>query len=289
MTKAEIARKLDEIIDFAGIAKYADTPIKRYSSGMQVRLGFAVAAFLEPEILIVDEVLAVGDAEFQKKAIGKMQDVSQSEGRTILFVSHNMNAVKHLCKTGILLKNGQIAFQGTAEETVEKYLEVNFDDLSLNASTEYAKDEEIDAQILSVKLLDENNQVKDSFDLFEEIKLEILYDIKKIRAGIAVGVDLYKDENAIFRFFDTDTQKKSVENRQLGTYKMIVKLPKYLKAGKYYFHIHTSTPKGGYIHNPSQDIVFNISEDSVDISFKSFASFRAGIIAANLDFELSKI
>lgn len=101
MMRQEISSKLDEIVDFAGIAKYVDTPIKRFSSGMKVRLGFAVAAFLEPEILIVDEVLAVGDAEFQKKAIGKMQDVSIDKGRTVLFVSHNMAAVKSLCNRGI--------------------------------------------------------------------------------------------------------------------------------------------------------------------------------------------
>jgi lipopolysaccharide transport system ATP-binding protein len=98
MTKAEITRKFDEIVDFAGVAKYIDTPVKRYSSGMTVRLGFAIAAHLEPEILVVDEVLAVGDAEFQQKAIGKMQDVSQSGGRTVLFVSHNMSSLKIFVK-----------------------------------------------------------------------------------------------------------------------------------------------------------------------------------------------
>ena len=108
MTKTEIDRKLDEIVDFAGVEKYLDTPVKRYSSGMMVRLGFAIAAHLEPEILVVDEVLAVGDAEFQKKAIGKMQDVSIGEGRTVLFVSHNMAAVRSLCKKGIVMKNGSI-------------------------------------------------------------------------------------------------------------------------------------------------------------------------------------
>lgn len=122
MTKAEITRKLDEIVDFAGVEKYIDTPVKRYSSGMTVRLGFAIAAHLEPEILVVDEVLAVGDAEFQKKAIGKMQDISQGGGRTVLFVSHNMPAVKTLCKSGIVLENGMIAHMGTAEDCVSYYL-----------------------------------------------------------------------------------------------------------------------------------------------------------------------
>ena len=125
MSRSEIQAKLDEIIDFSGCERYIDTPVKRYSSGMTVRLGFAVAAFLEPEILVVDEVLAVGDAEFQKKAIGKMKDVSQGEGRTVLFVSHNMESVRNLCKSGIVLKNGSIDYTGTAYDAVNYYLQSN--------------------------------------------------------------------------------------------------------------------------------------------------------------------
>ena len=125
MRKYEIDRKLDEIVDFSGCERYLDTPVKRYSSGMTVRLGFAIAAHLEPDILVVDEVLAVGDAEFQKKAVGKMHEVSQGAGRTVLFVSHNMAAVRGLCKTGLLLNNGQVNFQGAANDVVDKYLETN--------------------------------------------------------------------------------------------------------------------------------------------------------------------
>ena len=129
MSKHEIDRKLDEIVDFAGVERYLDTPVKRFSSGMTVRLGFAVAAFLEPEILVVDEVLTVGDAEFQKKAIGKMGEVSSQGGRTVLFVSHNMSAVRNLCKNGIVLKNGQMDFVGTAEDSVAHYLETSIDEV----------------------------------------------------------------------------------------------------------------------------------------------------------------
>ena len=121
MRRAEITRKFDEIVDFAGVERYIDTPVKRYSSGMYVRLAFAVAAHLESEILIVDEVLAVGDAEFQKKCLGKMGDVSKGEGRTVLFVSHNMGAVKSLCNSGILLANGELQFSGSIDNVVEKY------------------------------------------------------------------------------------------------------------------------------------------------------------------------
>ena len=122
MSRNEIQSKLDEIIDFSGCERYIDTPVKRYSSGMTVRLGFAVAAFLEPEILVVDEVLAVGDAEFQKKAIGKMKDVSQGQGRTVLFVSHNMTSIRNLCKTGVILEKGQLAYLGDVDTAVDMYL-----------------------------------------------------------------------------------------------------------------------------------------------------------------------
>ena len=122
MSRAEVSRKLDEIIDFSGCERYIDTPVKRYSSGMTVRLGFAVAAHLDPEILVVDEVLAVGDAEFQKKAIGKMQDVSRGEGRTVLFVSHNMSSIRQLCQRGLLLNNGQVELSGEVNAVINHYL-----------------------------------------------------------------------------------------------------------------------------------------------------------------------
>ncbi|RJP46182.1 MAG: ATP-binding cassette domain-containing protein [Desulfobacteraceae bacterium] len=140
MTKAEIQRKLDEIIDFAGVARYVDTPVKRYSSGMLVRLGFAVAAHLEPEILVVDEVLAVGDAEFQKKAIGKMQDVSRNEGRTVLFVSHNMASIKALCSRGIMLENGFIKFSGEIKLVINEYIIENEANRSESLDNEINRD-----------------------------------------------------------------------------------------------------------------------------------------------------
>ena len=128
MTKNDIQRKLDEIVDFSGCERYIDTPVKRYSSGMMVRLGFAVAAHLDPEILVVDEVLAVGDAEFQKKAIGKMQDVSKGEGRTVLFVSHNMTSIKKLCTRGVVLKNGGLIYDGDVKSAVDYYIGANYSD-----------------------------------------------------------------------------------------------------------------------------------------------------------------
>lgn len=134
MTKSEIRSKFDEIVDFSGVERYIDTPVKRYSSGMYVRLAFAVAAFLEPEILIVDEVLAVGDAEFQKKCLGRMKDVSVNDGRTVLFVSHNMVAVKQLCNTGLFLKNGKLDYSGTVSSTIDYYTKTgNLGNVSLKS------------------------------------------------------------------------------------------------------------------------------------------------------------
>lgn len=134
MTKAEIAAKLDEIVDFSGCERYLDTPVKRYSSGMMVRLGFAVAAHLDPEILVVDEVLAVGDAEFQKKAIGKMQDVSRGEGRTVLFVSHNMASILQLCKSGVLLETGLVKSIGNIVDVVSLYQRDSIQNMSVDLS-----------------------------------------------------------------------------------------------------------------------------------------------------------
>lgn len=134
MTTAEIKRKFDEIVDFSGCERYIDTPVKRYSSGMTVRLGFSVAAHLEPEILVVDEVLAVGDAEFQKKALGKMQEVSRGQGRTVIFVSHNMTAIHNLCQKGLVLKNGMMDFSGHVDDAIDHYLkstELNLADQKL--------------------------------------------------------------------------------------------------------------------------------------------------------------
>lgn len=136
MTKKEISSKLDEIIEFSGCERYIDTPVKRYSSGMTVRLAFAVAAFLEPEILVVDEVLAVGDAEFQKKAIGKMQDISREGGRTVLFVSHNMAAVQSLCTRGIVLQNGTIRFEGATEDAIQFYLKESSSEFNIREVTD---------------------------------------------------------------------------------------------------------------------------------------------------------
>lgn len=168
MTKREIDRRLDEIVDFAGIERYLDTPVKRYSSGMTVRLGFAVAAFLEPEILVVDEVLAVGDAEFQKKAIGKMQDVSRSGGRTVLFVSHNMDSMLNLCNHGILLENGMMKSMGNIKDTVAEYLSGGASDFEFH---QQGKDKNI--YVSDVCFVGTDNQRAGIFSFDETIGMEL--------------------------------------------------------------------------------------------------------------------
>jgi lipopolysaccharide transport system ATP-binding protein len=157
MTKKEITSKLDEIIDFSGCKRYIDTPVKRYSSGMTVRLAFAVAAHLEPEILVVDEVLAVGDAEFQKKAIGKMQDISKTDGRTVLFVSHNMAAVKSLCTKGIVLEHGGITFSGSSDDAINYYLENSYkkSEIKLSERIDRKGNQKLSIQNIFVKNKDE--------------------------------------------------------------------------------------------------------------------------------------
>ncbi|PQJ73329.1 ABC transporter ATP-binding protein [Polaribacter butkevichii] len=172
MTKKEIASKLDEIVAFSGCERYIDTPVKRYSSGMTVRLAFAVAAFLEPDILIIDEVLAVGDAEFQKKAIGKMQDISKGDGRTVLFVSHNMAAVKSLCTKTIVLEHGKVAFEGPTEAGIDFYLQSN---LYSGYQGVYKNENEKEKKSCfeEIRIIDKKNRDRTEFGFEEEVCLKI--------------------------------------------------------------------------------------------------------------------
>lgn len=195
MTKQEIKSKFDEIVNFSGVEKYIDTPVKRYSSGMYVRLAFAVAAHLEPEILIIDEVLAVGDAEFQKKCLGKMKDVS-SQGRTVLFVSHNMTAIKSLCKNAVLLRQGTIEDMGNANEIVDKYMKLNSVNLTRNIS--FAKKEDAmgneNIRIKNINILPDEitieNEIILNFEFWNtsgEQNLKIAFDLINIHEQIIFG------------------------------------------------------------------------------------------------------
>ncbi|WP_417370984.1 polysaccharide ABC transporter ATP-binding protein [Gelidibacter japonicus] len=189
MSKAEIKAKEEEIVQFSGCERYIDTPVKRYSSGMRVRLAFAVAAFLEPDILVIDEVLAVGDAEFQKKAVGKMQDISKGEGRTVLFVSHNMAAVKSLCTRAIVLENGKTVFEGGTDESVDYYIAKNSDKIiKMNYSS---LDENSLFQEISIK----NNIVSSGKTL--RIDFKIHPKINEDKINIHIGVYDFNDEKVL--------------------------------------------------------------------------------------------
>jgi len=176
MRRQEIAKKLDEIVDFSGCERYIDTPVKRYSSGMKTRLGFAVAAHLDPEILVVDEVLAVGDAEFREKAIGKMQELSQTEGRTVLFVSHNMTSIRKLCKTGVVLKNGKMDYLGNIDGAIDHYLMRNqvleLDAAFPQATVRYGNG---DLRFQYIRLLSKNGVERSVFEVGEECIIEVGY------------------------------------------------------------------------------------------------------------------
>lgn len=188
MTKKEIDRKLEEIIDFSGVEKYIDTPVKFYSSGMRVRLGFSVAAHLEPEILIIDEVLAVGDYEFQQKCLGKMEDVSLKEGRTVLFVSHNMEAVKTLCRRAICLQSGKIINDGTTINVVKEYLQVNFRGKIFN-SWEYKLAP--GNEFVKVKSISIKDNSKESTILTTDSDLEIITEFWIVNISLKINLSLH--------------------------------------------------------------------------------------------------
>ena len=226
MTRNEIQAKLDEIIDFSGCERYIDTPVKRYSSGMTVRLGFAVAAFLDPEILVVDEVLAVGDAEFQKKAIGKMKDVSQGEGRTVLFVSHNMASVRQLCRNGILLENGMIKTTGPIASVIETYL-AGTEDLDLGPLWKRKLDESKDMQVYRVELQDAEGNLSSSFTCDEDICLKLHFHVNKIVPHVYGYLQISKSDGTIVWVSDSnDVVSDQLMNLPVGDSIVTIIIPK---------------------------------------------------------------
>jgi lipopolysaccharide transport system ATP-binding protein len=241
MTKKEIASKIDEIIDFSGCERYIDTPVKRYSSGMTVRLAFAVAAFLEPEILVIDEVLAVGDAEFQKKAIGKMQDISRNGGRTVLFVSHNMAAVKQLCTRGIVLENGKVVLVGGIDEVVNFYINDS------NAETVNIKDlickENSNIEIDSIKIngSDKNNIIinSDKNELIINIQGELKEDI-----SFEIEARFYDALNNPIAFFSPGHYNGRTEMFSKGKFSIERKivLPTTINKGKLFMSLFLTIP-----------------------------------------------
>lgn len=259
MTKAEITKKLDEIVDFSGCERYIDTPVKRYSSGMMVRLGFAVAAHLDPEILVVDEVLAVGDADFQKKAIGKMQDVSKGEGRTVLFVSHNMASIKALCGRGVLLNNGMIDYAGGIDETISRYLhnnqvkaggsimdviryesnEIRVSAMTINGSESNIVEMQIPNRTINIR-----------------IEGELLNDIP-----IAIECLLYDSNRVLLAKFAPVLFQTSLKQYKAGGFVIneTMTLPTEITNGEYGFEIDITYPKVQYLVRVIDGILLKIT------------------------------
>ncbi len=226
MTKEEIRSKIDEIIDFSGCERYIDTPVKRYSSGMTVRLAFAVAAYLEPDILVIDEVLAVGDAEFQKKAIGKMQDISRGEGRTVLFVSHNMVAVKSLCTRVIVLDKGSISFNGGVNEALNLYKKIFNPDLVVRKDTNE----------LNVEVLDFSKNVGIQDDLFLKLRIS---NNKLLDFPLCFDIGIRNEMNENVLHFKMDYTSNSLDFKLLKDFNVILNIKKpNLLPGDYFIDIY---------------------------------------------------
>lgn len=285
MTKREITSKLDEIIDFSGVERYLDTPVKRYSSGMYVRLAFGVAAHLEPEILIIDEVLAVGDAEFQKKCLGKMKDVS-TQGRTVLFVSHNMSAVNSLCTKGILLQHGKVIKTGTATEITDFY-QKNAIGLNTSKSWEISSIYE-NVNPLSIRLIDKNHQKLEKVMVTDEFGVEITYLVKNDNYKPVPNVRFFGlgDEVA----FVSANPEISPVNIKAGTYKSVVWIPaNFLNEGPYRIGLSISTLAPLVIHfNDNDCINIDVIDDLNAITRNEYKGKMNGFVRPLLKWENSK-
>ena len=225
MRRHEIEHKFDEIVDFSEVEKFIDTPVKHYSSGMRLRLAFAVAAHLEPEILIIDEVLAVGDAKFQRKCLNKMQDVGQ-QGRTVLFVSHNMPAITRLCERAILLQDGQILEDGSSHKVVSAYLNSG---LGTTAAREWPEADKAPGddviRLQAVRIRTEDGQISDAMDIRRPIGLEVDYEIRKPGEVFMLYFRLFNEEGIeIFTTIDTDPDWRQ-QPRPVGHYTSIAWIP----------------------------------------------------------------
>jgi lipopolysaccharide transport system ATP-binding protein len=257
MRKAEIKRKFDEIVAFSGVERYIDTPVKRYSSGMYVRLAFAVAAHLESEILIVDEVLAVGDAEFQKKCLGKMSDVSKGEGRTVLFVSHNMGAVKSLCANAIILNQGSLFFNGSVNEGIKKYIHTQTATKPIHYINNLTKG------VFKEIFIEDNNQHKKfEFGFDEDVNIRISFEIEKEFLDANIGIKVLDNlDHCIF----TSEKKISHVIKNIGNNTVLVTIPaKILTPGEYKVSIAIHIPNIQLIDSVTDKLYFEVIETGTD-------------------------
>jgi lipopolysaccharide transport system ATP-binding protein len=266
MRKAEIKRKFDEIVDFSGVERYIDTPVKRYSSGMYVRLAFAVAAHLESEIMIVDEVLAVGDAEFQKKCLGKMSEVSKGEGRTVLFVSHNMGAITRLCDTSMLLRSGLLVDFDFTSKVITKYL--NTDELS-TAFRQWDIAEAPGngvARILSAGIFDENNEVYEFIDIRKSVVIKMEYEVLTDNVKLTHAFVFHNEHGVrLFDSHDVNTEWKSNSLRKKGKYTAELLIPgNFFAEGKIKICPAVITSDPWELHAYGEDSISFFVKDSLD-------------------------
>lgn len=236
MHRSEIKKKFDEIVDFAGVEKFLDTPVKRYSSGMYVRLAFAVAANLESEILIVDEVLAVGDSEFQKKCLSKMQDVSNDQGRTVLFVSHNMQAITNLCSRVILINNGSIIQNDETSKVVRNYLMSETSESGAIYWDEKKALGDSDVKLIAIKMMDPENNIKSRFFSKSKIHVELDILINKLDDDLVIGFDIANEDGVvIFRTYHNDGKEEDWPKLETGLNTIFCEIPAgILNNGTYY-------------------------------------------------------
>jgi len=283
MKKKEIDRKIDEIIDFSEIEKFIDTPVKRYSSGMYVRLAFAVVANLESEILILDEVLAVGDAAFQKKCLGKVGQISTKEGRTVLFVSHNMGSIQSLCNRGVLLNQGAIISDGQVNDVVDKYVLSYIDNSKLEIH--YPQDDARVMQLNKVSLLDENNKLSSEIDRKSSFKIIIDYEVREENEGAHVTFSLDKIGNAsIQAVCDTDFIEGHIVKREKGKYRFTATYPGgILNAGVYQIRPAVAKYGGIVYHEDNEGIIFSLVDKGTFASFGDHGKQRSGLLVMDLE------
>jgi lipopolysaccharide transport system ATP-binding protein len=279
MTKAEVDRKFDEIVAFSGVEKFIDTPVKRYSSGMRMRLAFSVAAHLDPEIMLIDEVLAVGDIEFQRKCLNKMDDVSKA-GRTVLFVSHNMASILNLCQRVILLESGHIAMHGYADRLVKHYLNQGAEAGGCIFLTQKEGGDTDDFAFRAIRVLNLDAVVTDQVSLDTGFDLEITYEINNILRGFNIAFHLFNDMGiCIFSSTNIDQDTSSIlRSHNPGLYRTKVHVPsKYLRAGRYYISVSSSIPNVQIFANLHKILSFDVI-DTGSVESK-ISQGRQGVIA----------
>ncbi len=288
MSRAEIRKKFDAIVEFSGVEKFLDTPVKRYSSGMYVRLAFAVAAHLEPEILVVDEVLAVGDAEFQKKCLGKMDEVSKKEGRTVLFVSHNMGAINALCNRAILLDEGSILEQGDVSACVQLYSAGKGRN---KKGLQYIAPSIPDrpAYIKEIALKGSEQFGEDLFDVHAHLKLTIKVVITESISGTTPYFDLKCNNEVVYRSFASDGDASILEGIQPGEYNFSSILHSPLKKGMYSIDVRLIKITDLFYDEVNDALSFETDELKSDLMFKSYWHKRPGIVGFNNSWQVEQI